>query len=238
MSSDTLPRLLNSVIPYLARNAVVVDTTSAKCKIEQYYDEALQNEKNKIQILSIDPLFRPGTVATSKSVAYFTKNAKQQCKTLISIMGNLGCHMFESTPQEHDFALSIIQVAVHTLVLQFGWTIINANISFNVLLQYSTPPFKLLLFLLHRVVSGVPEVYWDIQCNNIFGRDMRNQLKEQLNQFSSLIDNEQCDEFTSLMKNIKQTTQLEQCSEKQQSIFNEINCILEPYFIQKKINIG
>lgn len=175
-------------------------------------------------------------VANLKSIAYFTKNARRQCKELVSILETSGCHMFESTAQEHDLALSMIQVGVHMLVFLFGKAITNLDISFEILLQYATPPFKQMLFLLYRIISGVPDVYWDIQCNNVFGADMRSQLKKNLNQLITLIDNGNRDEFISLVDNIKQITHLESSLERQQSTFDKINGLLDPYFVIEETN--
>ncbi len=230
VSTEKFLELFQNILPFLPHNTVVVDTTSTKCKVETYYEKILQTHPAKLSILSLDPLFKPGIFLSTKPVAYFTKNETKESRELLTILINLGLDLFESSAQEHDAALSIVQVTVHALSLVFGKVMLESDISFNILSKYATPPFRLIMLLLHRIITGTSDVYWDIQYNNFKGQEARNQLKNSLNYFSNLIDTAQHEEFSSLIMSIKDHVGIMCYQDNLSETFNAINKLLEFYF--------
>ena len=233
LSYDILTRIFESILPFLPSTALVVDTCPNKVKIEAYYNQQLKKHGLNTQILSIHPLFRPGLNLVAKPAAYFTKNATKEFEVFITLLQALEWHVFESSAKEQDEALSVIQVNSHALILVLGKILVDSDISFEKLLKFATPPFKLLILLIHRILSGVPKVYWDIQCENTYAIQAREQLEKELNNFSQLIRQGKVNKFNELIEDIKQATMFTQHEDLLQSTFNQVIKEIEPYFIIK-----
>lgn len=228
VKESLLFQLLENILPYVTNKTLLVDTTSIKCKVEQQYKEAIKAFEQKPQILSIDPLFKPGVGIGSKTIAYFALNKGVELDNFLKILEAAELQLFESDPSEHDQALSINQVMVHALLLAFGKSLLNTNITFETLLKYSTPPFRLLLFILNRVLSGVPEVYWDIQANNYFSNNAREDLKSNLSMLQKMVKDDDISSFYELIDQIKSKT-IGINKNGFSEIFNEVNVLVENF---------
>ena len=199
-------RLTDSILKFIPDDCLLIDTTSVKLETLNHYNKILTASNRNLEILSIDPLFKPDASLSKKPIAYFSLNASSQTKSFIALLEKSNCQPFISTAEEHDQALSIVQTATHAVTLLLGDTIAHSNINYDTLQKYATPPFKILLLVLRRIVEGTPEVYWDIQANNVYADNIRTQLLDNLNKLSRLSSKEKLGEFSEMIKNIEEAT--------------------------------
>jgi 4-amino-4-deoxyprephenate dehydrogenase len=63
----------------------------------------------------------------------------------------------------------------------------------------ATPPFAMMVCLMARVVSGVPDVYWEIQSLNPAARKTRDTLAAELRRLTSLVEDADEEAFVEML---------------------------------------
>ena len=77
-----------------------------------------------------------------------------------------GLMMVETTPQEHDRAMSIVQVLVHFSTEVMGKTLAAQNIPIDQTLMFMSPIYLMELLLTARHFAQSPGLYASIQMSN------------------------------------------------------------------------
>lgn len=105
--------------------------------------------------VSFHPLFAPERAPGS--VAVVPANPGPVTDELRTELADQGNDLFETTPEEHDEAMSSVQGAAHAAVLAY------ALASDDVREEFHTPVSRPLTDLVERVTEGNPRVYADVQ---------------------------------------------------------------------------
>jgi len=164
-----------------------VDTLSVKADIVG----AIKKELGRIEALSINPMFAPRMGWGGNPVAVVEVLTGQKSAVLKDLMMTWGAHLEVVTAEEHDRLTAGIQVATHAAVLAFGAALLHLQVDVEKTLRTSTPLFRLLLTLLHRMTTQSSDVYWDIQAYHPLGSEVREEMMsalERLEQDAGTLD--------------------------------------------------
>lgn len=162
------PRILDA----MAAGALWVDTLSVKSGICR----VLRHCRRKIQMVSINPMFAPALGWRDHPVAVVEVASGARTRRFIQLLRSLGATVEILTAEAHDSLTAVIQVATHAAILSFGMLLLDLEYDVAKGLAVATPPHRLLLALLSRIVSANPEVYWDIQHHHPDGEAVRGKL--------------------------------------------------------------
>ena len=77
-----------------------------------------------------------------------------------------GLNMLEATPEEHDRAMSIVQVLVHFSTEVMGRTLAEQGMPIERTLAFTSPIYLLELLMTARHFAQSPELYGAIQMSN------------------------------------------------------------------------
>jgi chorismate mutase / prephenate dehydrogenase len=77
-----------------------------------------------------------------------------------------GLTIKESTPEEHDQAMSIVQVLVHFSTEVIGNTLAHLSVSIKDTLQFTSPIYLMELLMTARHFAQSPDLYADIEMSN------------------------------------------------------------------------
>ena len=187
---------LHQIIEAARPGAMIADILSVKSAIVS----AAEGTRSDCEYVSIHPLFAPdagmrGNVAVIP--VRFGSNTAQFLAMLRRWEGSL----IEMTADEHDRAMTIVQVISHAAILALGATAVGSDV--HVRDNTSTPVHAMLLSLVDRVTAGDPALYWDIQRTNPYAAAARDRLIDSLERLIGIIRDDRFDEFTGLFRDIR-----------------------------------
>lgn len=167
---------VDPVVGAMRSGALWIDTLSVKTEICR----ALRGHRDDIEILSINPLFAPALGWRGNPVAAVELTAGPRSASMIGILASWGARIGRASAGDHDALTAAVQVATHAAVLAFGSVLLELGYEAELGFRLGTPPHRLLLALLSRIVNANPAVYWEIQRQHPQGEDVRQAMARAL----------------------------------------------------------
>jgi prephenate dehydrogenase len=160
---------LDRLVAAMGRGALWVDTLSVKGEV----CGALGERARGIEALSINPMFAPALGWRGNAVAAVEVAAGARSAALLALLADWGARVERLSAEEHDALTAATQVATHAALLAFGAALLELGYETETALRLATPPHRLMLALLHRMVSANPVVYAEIQRHHPQGEAVR-----------------------------------------------------------------
>jgi 4-amino-4-deoxyprephenate dehydrogenase len=160
---------LDGVAGAMARGALWTDTLSVKTEICR----ALGERAPGLEILSINPMFAPALGWRGNAVAAVELAAGPRSAAMLGLLSAWGARVERLSAGDHDALTAAIQVATHAAVLAFGAALLELDYEADAALRLATPPHRLMLALLSRMVHANPTVYAEIQRYHPHGEAVR-----------------------------------------------------------------
>jgi prephenate dehydrogenase len=193
---DAAPHLVSA----MSAGALWVDTLSVKGPIMYL----LATHARDIEILSINPMFAPALGWARNSVAVVESgSAGPKADHLKQLLKQWGVSVQNVTADQHDRLTTALQVATHAAALAFGATLLNLNYDVEAALKLATPPHRILLGLLYRIISQNPEVYWDIQAHHPHAAQTRQRMSASLGELQSLVERGDINAFKQMFRDVQ-----------------------------------
>jgi prephenate dehydrogenase len=216
---DSAPRLLSA----MADGALWVDTLSVKGPIAR----AIEAHSPRLEILSINPMFAPALGWQGHAVAAVEFGQRgPKADFFIELLAQWGASVETVTAETHDRLTAALQVATHAAALAFGSALLELNYDVKAALRMATPPHRILLGLLHRIISQNAEVYWDIQAYHPHAAAVRQDLTESLKAMQSLAGRGDIGEFKRLFQDLRSL--LGPCDEELTRLTNSLVAAAKP----------
>lgn len=193
------PKILDA----MSRGALWVDTLSVK----QDICGLLRDYKEKLELVSINPMFAPSLGFAGHSVAFVEISGGPKSEEFARTLRSLGATVEMVAPETHDKLTAAIQVATHAAILSFGAVLLELGYDVEEGRAIATPPHRMLLSLLHRVSSANPEVYWDIQHHHPDGAAVRESLSRAVRALDAAASEDTPREFQELFERIRNLLQ-------------------------------
>jgi prephenate dehydrogenase len=169
---SNMRELLESIAPFVRRDALVCDTCSVKIKPIALMRAILPEHA---QILGTHPCFGPDSVRPG-----LTGNRIVLCPVRLNnldcvrgFLESLGLTVIVSDPEEHDRAMSVTQGISHFL----GKAVLKMGLKQE---RISTDAFSRLFDILQYVENDTEQLFRDIQTWNPFCREVRVKLMDTL----------------------------------------------------------
>lgn len=162
-----LPGVLNP-------DALFADTLSVKSRVAAAITAHLPEQ----QALGLNPMFAPALDMAGRPVAAVVLHDGPLVHELLRLITEHGGRVVRMDAHRHDRVTAACQVLTHATVLSFGRALSTLDVTIDELAAVAPPPHAVLLALLARIVTGTPEVYWDIQSANPFAPDARDALAQ------------------------------------------------------------
>lgn len=168
----------------LQPGALLADTASVKARVAA----AMCATTTRIEAVSINPMFAPSLGFAGHPVAAVVIRDGARCSALLDLMQAWGARIVAVTADQHDRLAAAGQALTHAAVLAFGMALADLQVDVAELARIAPPPHAALLSLLARIVSGPPEVYWDVQAANPYASPARAALVRGASRFAQLLD--------------------------------------------------
>jgi prephenate dehydrogenase len=161
-----------SVAEALKPGALLAETLSVKSRVT----EVVRTEAPLAEVVGLNPMFAPSLGMAGKPVAAIVTRDGPRTHELFRLLGAWGGRVIRMEAEEHDRVVTAVQVLTHAAVMAFGFALAELEVDIEDLTAVATPPHAMMLALLARIVSGTPEVYWDVQSANPNAPDAREAL--------------------------------------------------------------
>lgn len=170
-----------AILDAMSDGALWVDTLSVK----QNICAILRDYKDKLELVSINPMFAPALGFAGNSVAFVEISGGRKTEEFADTLRSLDATIEMVTPETHDRLTAAIQVATHAAILTFGAALLELDYDVEQGSALATPPYRQLLSLLQRLSNANPEVYWDIQHHHPHAASVRESLSRALKELDA-----------------------------------------------------
>ncbi|GLR72051.1 bifunctional chorismate mutase/prephenate dehydrogenase [Agaribacter marinus] len=149
-------------LPQLPKHCVLADVTSIKEKPLQ-----CMLEKHSGPVVGLHPMFGPDAPGMIRQVVVVCHGrGEEQYQWFLEQMQLWGASLHISTANQHDKAMSIIQVMRHFSSFVYGLHLRNEDPDINELIAFSSPIYRLELAMVGRLFAQAPQLYADIIFEN------------------------------------------------------------------------
>lgn len=159
---DATEEVIRQVGPLVREDALMMDVTSIKTKPVETMMECCRGS-----VIGTHPLFAPSVHSLQGQRVVLCPGRGDAWKAwLKQMLRARGLVLMDSTPQDHDRAMSIVQVLVHFSTEVMGQTLSQLGVGIEETLQFTSPVYLMELLMTARHFAQAPELYASIEMSN------------------------------------------------------------------------
>ncbi|MEM7157109.1 MAG: bifunctional chorismate mutase/prephenate dehydrogenase [Myxococcota bacterium] len=167
-------QVARAVGPLVRADALLCDINSLK---EDICAEMLESCAGSC--VGLHPMFGPSVHSLRRQkVVYCPLRPGEHGPWLRSELERIGLEVIESTPQEHDRMMAVVQVLVHFSTLVMGHSLRRFGIGVARSLAFTSPIYRLELAFVGRLFAQDPKLYAEIEMQNPHGAAARKAFLE------------------------------------------------------------
>ena len=150
--------VIQQIAPFLDSKTILADLTSVKTRpLEKML------ECHPGPVTGIHPLFGPTSGSLDKQIIIVTPGRDaENCQWLIDQLTLWGAIIVESTAQEHDKTMEIVQALRHFATFCFGQFLYERKVRLDKTLEFSSPIYRLELGMVGRLFAQDSSLYSEI----------------------------------------------------------------------------
>jgi chorismate mutase/prephenate dehydrogenase len=159
---DKTVEVIRQLGPLVRPDALLMDVTSIKtAPVEQMLESC------RGSVIGTHPLFGPSVHSVQGQRIVLTPGRGETWQAwLESMLRARGLTIKQTTPQEHDRAMAVIQVLTHFATEVMGKSLANLGVSLEQTLDYTSPVYLMELLMTARHFAQSPDLYASIQMSN------------------------------------------------------------------------
>lgn len=159
---DRTEAVIREVGPHVREDALLMDVTSLK---EAPMRAML--ESTRASVLGTHPMFGPSVhTLQGQRVVLCRGRGDAWADWVAHTFSARGLVVTETTPQQHDRAMSVVQVLNHFQTQVLGLTLARLGISLEESLRFTSPSYLLELYVVARHFAQSPGLYGPIEMRN------------------------------------------------------------------------
>lgn len=186
LAQNVLIQALPQLLPSLRAECLIVDTLSIKSEFADFVTTLDVAQP----MVGINPMFSGDLDPAGRPVAVVTYRDGDAVARLVDWLHSWPVNVFQMTAGEHDRTMAYLQTLGHALVMGFGMTLEESASPLTNLFELAPPPFKVMLTLLARMTKNHPDVYWEIQSNNPYSKEIRSRMLAQLRKLDDVVNSD------------------------------------------------
>lgn len=181
--------IIRQVCPYLKKGSMVLDVTSIKKSPSRAMQETCDSS---ILVVPTHPMFGPyiSTIAGQIFVLTPEENVKSDTRyiALIDFLEHHAAKVIETTPQEHDRMMAVVQWLTHFNMFVFGETVKNLELDICRSFDFVSPIYKIMISSVARYIDQNPKLYSDIQIYNDEIIDVHHKFMQATDKYHQIIE--------------------------------------------------
>lgn len=225
------PNMIRKLGPLLKKDALIFDVTSLKKEAFTALDEI--RKEYPINSLSLHPMFGPGIKEMKKYNMIFldvggTGNYLNKIEELKTIFKSEGLNITKVTdPEEHDKMMAIVLGLPHMFNILFIKLLEKIDIPLSKLMKFTGTTFLLQKIFAESIIQREVEMFGEIQMDNPQFQDIFKLFEEILNDYSSIIESKNLEQFKQIFSKGKQYSKKDPHFERSYEFFYKFMRILK-----------
>ena len=193
---DSTLDIIKDLAPHMSEGSLLVDVTSVKENPSKVMEEFTPSN---VDFIPTHPVFGPRITDLSGQVIVLTPLIKGKWYgKVVDYLNSKNMRIIESTPEEHDKMMSIVQVLTHFSYISTAYTIAKLNVNIKDTQDFESPIYNLMLDTIARIVSQNPYLTYSIQHENNQGNIVRDTFAEAVNELKDAIFNNDEESFVNM----------------------------------------
>lgn len=159
---DKTDEVVRAVGPHVPAHGLLMDVTSVK-----EAPVAVMLASTTASVLGTHPMFGPSVHSLQgQRVVLCRARGDAWANWVSEMLSARGLTITEATPQQHDRAMSIVQVLTHFQTQVLGLTLARMGMPLEESLAFTSPAYKLELYVTARHFAQSPGLYGPIEMRN------------------------------------------------------------------------
>jgi prephenate dehydrogenase len=189
-------QVIEQIGPEMKKESLLMDFTSLKKESVRAMLKYSSSE-----VMGCHPLFGPDVDSIEgQNIILCPARIENWSNWPKEIFQKKEAHVFETTPEDHDEMVSIIQGLTHLNTITMGLTLKETGVDLADLKKFSTPIFNTKLAIIEKIFSGNPRLYAEIISMNPHIRKILDLYEKNLYKLKSLIVEGNVDALNELMR--------------------------------------
>jgi prephenate dehydrogenase len=161
---EATPSVIAEVAPCMKQGTLLIDVASVKTEA---VSAMLKHAPPGVELVSIHPMFGPRVRSVKGQVVILIPVRTGRWFSLVKrFLEEKGAEVVETTVQNHDRMVSIVQGLTHFASMVFAGVIRDMNVDLKQTRRFSSPVYNALLPIVYRVICQNPELYAQLQVHN------------------------------------------------------------------------
>lgn len=166
---DYTIKTIKEVAPLVKEGALLTDFTSVK---EEPCRAMAEFSNEGVEVIGMHPMFGPKTQGLEGQVVVLTPvrpafgNEYLWMPWLLFFLNKHNAKIIESTPEEHDKVISVVQGLTHFAYISVGKTLKDIDFDIKKSRKFASPIYELMLDMIGRIIGQDPHLYASIQMTN------------------------------------------------------------------------
>ncbi|MBT4523784.1 MAG: bifunctional chorismate mutase/prephenate dehydrogenase [Phycisphaerae bacterium] len=196
---DNTIEVIKEIGPHCKEDALLVDITSTK---QEPIQAMLDTFKGSV--IGTHPLFGPNvhSLQGQRIAVISARDTANWHDWLSTIFLARGLSVLDTTAEEHDHAMSIVQVLTHQTTEVLGRTIQKLNVDVRKTLEFTSPIYLMELLMAARHFAQSANLYASIQMNNPQTETVLSALKIAGDELREIVLNKDTEAFRELFSEV------------------------------------
>ncbi len=194
-------QVIEEVCPYIKKWALVADVTSVKKLPSEYMEKFASKD---VLVIPTHPMFGPYISTIAWQVIVLTANDESQKDQRYKFLKNYllwqNAKIIETSAQEHDYMMSIVQWLTHFTLFTMWKTMKKLNFDIEFSQNFISPIYKILTASVWRYVWQEPWLYADIQMNNPLIENVHDEFMSVAKEFNKTVLKKDKEWFINMVK--------------------------------------
>ena len=195
---DVTGEVARRIGPHLPPGCVLADITSLK-------REPLKSmlAAHAGPVLGLHPLFGPATTSMDKQIVVVTPGRDlEKARWFVEQLAVWGNVLVETSPEEHDEIMGIVQALRHFATFAFGQFLYSRGVPVSRTLELSSPIYRLELAMVGRLFAQDPALYSEIVFATPERRALLKDYIQSMQQYLKLVEAGDKAEFVSRFRKV------------------------------------
>lgn len=162
---DVTEDVIRQVGPHVRPESLLMDVTSVKEAPLRAMLAA--TAATGASVVGTHPMFGPGVHSLQGQRVVLCKGRGEEAYAWVrKMLSSRGLILTESTPQEHDRAMGLVQVLTHFQTQVLGLALARLGVNLDETLRFTSPAYLMELYVAARHFAQSPQLYGPIEMRN------------------------------------------------------------------------
>lgn len=196
---DVTEAVIREVGPRVRPGGLLMDVTSIK---EAPVKAML--ESTKASVVGTHPMFGPSVHSLQgQRVVMCRARGDEWADWVTHAFTARGLSVSETTPEQHDRAMSIVQVLTHFQTQVLGLTLSRSGLPLNETLKFTSPAYLLELYVTARHFAQDPELYGAIEMRNPRTPEVTKGFSDAARDLADVLARADREQFTEMFEEVR-----------------------------------